>query len=270
MVAAARAAAALAFAGAVAAAGSPQTEGKWGPALAGRPQGRSSRPPSGPNGQCLRGGQAALLVWARAPAAAGDSGREKLGSDWTRAGPQRNRPPAPRLSGGSTPVSVEPVPELGGGGFAPLRATAHPDFHVLSWGGRALRAPAPGSFSLAPLSPFGVGNSKGWRGWSVLGPTVSAFATFQSRDRGRGRYELSVGPVCLLPKFGRTAGSRRKPRRPGELALCHLVQLRRGSRFPVTAPEEAVPLIADLTRPCRAEGHGGVPLNLSSCGLLVA
>lgn len=56
---------------------------------------------------------------------------------------------------------------------------------------------------------------------------------------------------------GRTAGSRRKPRRPGELALCHLVPLRRGSRFPVTAPEEAVPRIADLTRPCRAEGHGG-------------
>ncbi|KAL0611432.1 hypothetical protein AAY473_018056, partial [Plecturocebus cupreus] len=47
------------------------------------------------------------------------------------------------------------------------------------------------------------------------------------------------------------------------------MRLRRGSFFPVTAPEEAVPRTADRTRLCRAKRHGVVPLSFSSPSLLV-
>lgn len=98
-------------------------------------------------------------------------------------------------------------------------------------GGRWVRTPAGdctskslrselrplGTFS---LSPFGVRDSRGWQGRSVLGPTVGTSVPLQSHGRGGGRHSILAAPnVCLLPKFGRTAGSRRKLRRPGELAL---------------------------------------------------
>jgi len=97
------AAAAIVFTAAVAAASIGQKRGEVEPALAGGPRARSSRPPRVQSRQRLRGGEPAPSVWARALAAAGDSSREKLGSARARAEPRRNRPPAPRLSGGSAP-----------------------------------------------------------------------------------------------------------------------------------------------------------------------
>lgn len=87
------------------------------PALARGPRAASSRPPRGLSRQRLRGREPAPSVWARALAASGDSSLEKLGSARARAGPRRNRPAPPRLSGGSAPVSVTPVPGSGGGGW---------------------------------------------------------------------------------------------------------------------------------------------------------
>lgn len=178
-----------------------------GPALAGGSCARSSRPPRVQRRQRLRGSEPAPSVWARALATAGDSSREKLGSARARAEPRRNRPPAPRLSGGSATVSVTPVPESGWGGSdgsAPLRAAALPYPHVLSSGRRGL--PAPESSFLAPLSPFGVGDSKGRRGWSVLGPTVRACANLTEPRQGRGVVRAFWPPWVRPPEVWADGG----------------------------------------------------------------
>lgn len=123
-------------------------------------------------------------------------------------------------------MSVVWVPELGAEG-------SHLDWrlHLLMStfrapaGGRGLRESVPGSSSLGAFVPFwSGGNLKGWRGWRALGPAVGATATLQSRGWGWGGVGVlqeHVGRlnVCLLLKFGREAGSRRKPQRPRELEL---------------------------------------------------
>lgn len=154
------------------------------PALARGRRTGSSRPALVHSRQRLRGSEPAPSVWARALAPAGYSSREKLGSARARVGPRRNRPSAARLSGGSALVSVTPVPESGADGSAPSWATAPPYPHVLS--SARLGLPAPESSSSASLSLFGVGDSKGRRGWSVLGPTVRACANLTKPRQGPG------------------------------------------------------------------------------------
>lgn len=159
MVGAARAAAALAFAAAAAATDTPQTEGRWGPALAGGPRGRSSRPSRGPSQQRLRGGETAPSVCARSPAAAGDRSEVRVGPNACRD-PEEPAPGAPPLRGLRTSEC------RAGGSLSWGRRVRTPtgDCTSIAPHPELWRAGAPGTLRRgvpqAPLSPFGVGGSK--------------------------------------------------------------------------------------------------------------
>lgn len=113
---------------------------------------------------------------------------------------------------------------------------------------------------LSPLlCPIGKGDWQGWRGWRGFGAhgRCVCSGTKPSGDLRWGRGRLCVlGPECLpLPKFDRAmAGLAGSPPRAGEdLALCRSGRLKtRLGGFPVTAPEEAVPLSLQ-TAPAFAE-----------------
>lgn len=142
-------------------------------------------------------------------------------------------------------MSVARVPELeGGGGFAPLQEIAPPNLYVLSLG--------RWTFS---LSPFGVRDSRGWQGHSVLGPTVGLSVPYKATAGAGVGGSTAFRPPRISASSRSLGGRRGLAGSSGALESwrCHLVRLRRGSRFPVTAPEEIVQCTADHTRPCRAE-----------------
>ena len=73
---------------------------------------------------------------------------------------------------------------------------------------------------MAPLSLWQWGIPKAGGGGVFWGPSQCVCSHTKPRlGLGGGRSILAAPNACLLPKFGRTAGSRRKPPRPGELAL---------------------------------------------------
>lgn len=105
-----------------------------------------------------------------------------------------------------------------------------------------------------------VGHSKGWKGWSALGPTVMRLrphkGTAKKAGAGAGTVFWSaprVGPARSL--LGRTEGLSGSPGAGESGALSLILQFRRGSRFSCDspggglwrAPQTATPLETDAT-----------------------